>query len=129
MTIRPGESWGRVVPRPDNLRVVEGDAALAAALGDGSGLPTAVIGGDLARTLGESSGGRRGNMTEYPIDLLRVTVDDGREYSACAHLIAHLPAFRTWIGSLWAIYGNIIFVHEQIDERLALIEAKLAGIH
>ena len=76
MTVRPGDSWGRVVPRPGVLRTVNDDAELAAALTDGSGLPTAVVQGDLARTLGTTTTNTHGEIGEFTVDLVQVVLDD-----------------------------------------------------
>lgn len=98
MTVRPGSSWGKVVSRPVNLRTVVDDAALAAALNDGSGLPTAVRGGDLLRTLGSQSASEGNEIVEFTLDLMQVTLDDGVIHRACAHLVARSP---WWRGSWW----------------------------
>lgn len=42
--------------------------------------------------------------------------------------IAHSPGLRTWISALWTIYRNMTGLEQEIDARLALIEAKLAAI-
>jgi len=98
VTVRPGDSWGQVVSRPAGLRTVADDAALAVALVDGSGLPTAVTGGDLARTLGGQSLVVRNEITEFGLDLMNVTLDGGVVHGACAHVVARSP---WWRGSWW----------------------------
>jgi hypothetical protein len=95
MTIRPGAPWGREVPRPAGLVVVDDDAALARAIGMSDGPPVAAGSGDLARTLGVTSLDRRSTVNEFPIDLLHVRVDDaGEPILACAHVIARSPSSR-----------------------------------
>jgi len=98
VTVRPGDSWGQIVPRPVDLRTVADDAALTAALTDDSGVPTAVLGGDLARTLGGLSSGVQDTIGEFTLDLMQVRLDDGVVCSACAHVVARS---RWWRGSWW----------------------------
>lgn len=85
VTIRPGEPWGREVARPDDLVEVTSDAALARR----AGLPTAVRGGDLFRSLGSPR--PRGRMQLVDVDGLRVVVD-GVEHTAVAHVVMR----RSW---------------------------------
>ena len=95
MTIKPGASWGRQVAPPDGLIVVDGDAALVAALARSGGHPIAVGSGDLARTLGVTSQGGRTTVNEVPIDLVEVRLDDASEpLMACAHVVARSPWTR-----------------------------------
>ncbi len=94
MTIRPGESWGREVPRPGDLVVVDDDAALASAISRADGPPVAVGSGDLGRTLGLRPLDRRSTVNEFSIDLLRVRIDDGAPILACAHVLARSPCSR-----------------------------------
>lgn len=106
MTIERGQPWGRSVPRPDDLVVVDDDHALAAALSavDRSHPPTSVRGGDLARTLGVVSD--RTTLNELPIDLLEVRLDGATEsHTACAHVIARSPWMRGgwWRGPVLAV--------------------------
>lgn len=81
VTIRKGEPWGRQVPRPDAVRVVATDAALAAATAvDGD--PVLVIGGDIRRGVGGRTAAAAAPpagaaVLEVPIDLLAVTIGDG----------------------------------------------------
>ena len=96
MTVRPGDSWGRIVSRPDALRTVNDDAELAAALTDGSGLPTAVLHGDLARTLGTTMPNTNGEIGEFTVDLVQVVLDDGIERVACAHVVARPEIVTSW---------------------------------
>ncbi len=111
MTIKPGEAWGRSVPRPPDLTVVSSDAELAVTLSQQRGTHVAVCSGDLARTLGVTPEGResieqRATVNEFPIDLLEVRLD-GREESivACAHVVARSP----WTGGHW-LRGRILGV-------------------
>lgn len=113
MTVRPGDSWGRIVSRPEALRTVNDDAELAAVLIDDFGLPTAVRGGDLARTLGIPTTATNGEIGEFTIDLVRVILDDGIERIACAHVVARSSRGRGswWTGPVLAVmnaefYGN-----------------------
>jgi hypothetical protein len=105
MTIRRGDPWGRPVPRPAGLRVVDDDAALAAALADGTGQPTAVASGDLLRTLGNPSLVDRTQLGEFPIDLMEVRLDGGVTRTAVAHVVVRSP---WWRGSWWT--GAVIAV-------------------
>jgi hypothetical protein len=98
MSIRPGTSWGREVPRPDGLVVVDDDAAFVRAISVPVAPPVAVGSGDLARTLGVRGVGsvdRRSNVNEFPIDLLHVRLDDAAQpITACAHVIVRSPWSR-----------------------------------
>lgn len=111
MTIRPDEAWGRSVPRPVHLAMVDDDAALATMLAGaragGDGPPVGVRRGDMARTLGiDPSAPSRDQVNELPIDLVEVRLDDGAEVMiACAHVIARSPARR---GSWWR--GPVVMV-------------------
>lgn len=92
MTIRPGLSWGREVPRPQGLVTVDGDRSLVEALAAPDRPPLAIGSGDLARTLGVTSPDRRSTLNEFPIDLLDVRLDGSDEpILACAHVIARSP--------------------------------------
>ncbi len=102
MTIRPGDSWGRQVPRPGHLITVDSDRALVEALSDPGGPPVSVDRGDLARTLGIDSPARRPStgetVNEFTVDLVRVTLDDGDTHTACAHVVARSPLWRgSWL--------------------------------
>jgi len=85
MTIRKGEPWGEPVGRPDDLRVVESDAAVADAVRSGASGPIGISAGDLHRAVGSPP--PREHMQRLPIDVLDVTVD-GREFVAVAHVVA-----------------------------------------
>jgi hypothetical protein len=105
MTIRKGEEWGRTVPRPDDLRLVGGDALLAEALTDGSNVPVAATAGDVHRTLGARDLSTMNQVLELPIDLLRVTLDDGTCRTACAHVLLQ----RTNLSGGWW-RGDVVMV-------------------
>ncbi|MEM1333191.1 MAG: hypothetical protein AAGG08_06995 [Actinomycetota bacterium] len=98
MTIRPNEEWGTEVTRPDGLVIAADDAALAAALADRDAGPIAVGGGDLARTLGARPIADRTVLRAFPIDLLRVQLDDDRVIPAIAHVVVRRPWSR---GGWW----------------------------
>jgi hypothetical protein len=111
MTIKPGQAWGRSVPRPPDLVVVHSDVELARAISQDRGSPVGVGGGDLARTLGVTSASAatlatRPTVNEYPIDLLEVRVDGADEpIVACAHVLARSP----WGNGYW-FRGRILVI-------------------
>ncbi len=111
MTIKPGEAWGRTVPRPADLVVVHGDAELASALSSEQHSAIGVGSGDLARTLGvtptrAASLATRETVNELPIDLLHVRLDGADDaLVACAHVVARTP----W-SSGWWLRGRILVV-------------------
>lgn len=119
MTIEPGRAWGRAVPRPPDLEVVHGDAELAAALSQRRGRPVAVGSGDLARTLGVAPDGAgtdptRQTVNEFPVDLLEVSLDGGRDpVIACAHVVARAPWYRAhWLRGPILVVMNAEFIGE-----------------
>lgn len=105
MTIEKGAAWGRIVPRPANLRVVPDDATVVAALEDDPDRPVAASGGDLHRTLGAPDISGATEVRELPIDLLAVTTDDGAVRTACAHVVVRRP---WWRGGSWR--GDFVMV-------------------
>lgn len=111
MTIKPGQGWGRAVPRPPDLVVVHSDAELASAISQEPGSPVGVGGGDLARTLGVTSAragtlATRQTVNEYLIDLMEVRLDGAEEpIVACAHVVARSP----WGSGHW-LRGRILVV-------------------
>lgn len=118
MTIKPGAPWGREVERPDGLVTVDSDRSLVVALAEPDGPPVAVGAGDLARTLGVTSPEHgvenRATLSEFPIDLLAVRLDEATEpVMACAHVIARSPWTRGhWFrGPILAVM-NVEFVGE-----------------
>lgn len=105
MTIRPGEQWGSSVARPEHLRIASGDRQLTEMLTDGTGAPTAVSSGDLARTLGNPRVEQADRLRRAPIDLVEVVVDDADPICAVAHVVARSP---WWRGSWW--HGPVVAV-------------------
>lgn len=105
MTIEKGAAWGRSVDRPDGIRFVADDAAVVAALGDGSGRPVGLAGGDLHRTVGARDAAAEDRLLELPIDLLSVTLDGVAAPSACAHVTMHSTPLR---GGWWR--GPVVMV-------------------
>ncbi len=105
MTIEKGQSWGRTVDSPAGLRYVDDDASAVIAVSDGSGRPVALTGGDLHRTVGGRDPVGAAQLLELPIDLLRVTLDDGAPQRACAHVLIQSPHRR---GGWWR--GSVVMV-------------------
>ncbi len=105
MTIEKGKPWGSIVDRPAGLREAPDDAAVTAALTDGTGLPVAVAGGDLHRTIGARDPRGAAQLLELPIDLLQVTLDDQPARYACAHVLVQSPLSR---GGWWR--GDVVMV-------------------
>ncbi len=105
MTISKGADWGRLVERPSNLRIAQNDHELAQMLDDGSGQPTAVRAGDMHRTVGSRPIGDRSELLALPVDLLRVSLDEGAPLAAIAHVLARSP----WqVGGWWR--GEVLAV-------------------
>jgi hypothetical protein len=100
MTIRRGEEWGSVVPRPDDLVTVDSDVGLAGVVAADPARPVAVTGGDLHRMLGSPIAGP--TLRRLPVDLLRVTVDDRR-----AVAVAHVVARRSWWSGRIVVATNV----------------------
>jgi hypothetical protein len=111
MTIKPGQAWGRPVPRPPDLLVMHSDVELARAVSHERGSPVGVGGGDLARTLGVTAAraatlATLPTVNEYLIDLMEVRLDDAEEpIVACAHVVARSP----WSSGHW-LRGRILVV-------------------
>jgi hypothetical protein len=105
MTIERGEPWGRLVPRPDGLVTVAGDAALATAVTTPGHAPVTVRAGDLARSLGVVGTALPATVNELPIDLVHVALDGGAPLTACAHVVARSPWRRGhwWHGPILAV--------------------------
>lgn len=104
MTIRKGTAWGEPARLPADAAVVRSDTDLAAAwvqhreLHAEGPLVVGLAGGDLHRTLGSPPPQRMhtDEAWSFPMDLLRVTLDDG-ELWAAAHVVAGGdPIFRGW---------------------------------
>lgn len=105
MTIEKGQPWGIEVARPSALQVAGSDQIVARLLTADVRAPVAPTGGDLHRTIGARPLDGRPSLFEFPIDLLRVRLDDEREATAVAHLTAQLP---TCIGGWWR--GSVLMV-------------------
>lgn len=84
MTIEKGQPWGSAVDRPDDLLVVDSDAALAAALVEQPGRPVTVAAGDVHRSLGSPPPRRA--MQRLPIDLITCRVG-ARAVTGVAHVV------------------------------------------
>lgn len=91
MTIAKGQPWGVAVDRPDDLLVVDSDAALALALVDGGGRPVGPSAGDLHRSLGSPP--PRREMQRLPIDLLTCRFGE-RTAVAVAHVVMRSSWWR-----------------------------------
>ena len=118
MTLRRGVAWGREIPRPQGLVTVDSDRSLVEALTDTNPPPLAIGSGDLARTLGVASFERSASISptvsEFPIDLVQVRLDDSDEpIVACAHVVACAPRRRGhWLrGPILAVM-NAEFIGE-----------------
>jgi len=118
VTIRKGQAWGRVIPRPGDLVLVADDRSLCAALVDKPGRPAAPTSGDLHRTVGGRDIAGLGEVLELPIDLLRITTDDG-EFVACAHVQLRRSALRGgwWFGPVLMVMNAEFIGHWQIAAR------------
>jgi hypothetical protein len=106
MTIRPGESWGKVGPVPPDVTSVADDAELAAVLdaeGWGPAWAVAPRAGDCRRAAGGQTSHDRlegaDTVALLPWDVLEVRADDQRMW-AVAHVIARGVA---WSGDLVAV--------------------------
>lgn len=105
MTIEKGQPWGRTTEPPTGLRYCSDDASIVTALCDGTGRPVVVTGGDLHRTVGGRNPVDADQLLELPIDLLRVTIDNGEPQHACAHVLIQSPPRR---GGWWR--GPVVMV-------------------
>lgn len=105
MTIEKGQPWGTTVDPPTGLRFIGGDSAVAAALTDGTRGPVAVTGGDLHRTVGGRNPMNADTLLELPVDLLRVTLDEHLDFTACAHVLIQSQRRR---GGWWR--GPVVMV-------------------
>jgi hypothetical protein len=118
MPIRPGEPWGRTVEAPADLVPVDSDARLAQFLNerdpDRPGPPVDLTGGDLRRTLGGAPRGGTGEprvVSELPIDVLEVRLDDGPALTACAHVVVTAPWWRGgWLRGPIVMVMNAEFI-------------------
>lgn len=117
MTIQKGTPWGREVPRPADLTIVDDDRAAVIALAAGSHV--ALRGGDLARTVGATGPRDRERLHELPIDLLEVRLDDAAPVVACAHVVACSPLSRGswWRGPVLAVMNAEFFGEYDVAPR------------
>jgi len=95
VTIAKGQPWGVAAPLPPDCPIVSTDAALAALVDFGG--PVGVIGGDLCRTLGGRGSVdrlRSDDATTFPVDALRVALDDGVTRWCVAHVVARSSGWR-----------------------------------
>lgn len=93
MTVKRGSEWGRVVPTPSDGLIIEGDAALAAAIERGEPRPLVLRGGDLHRTVGAPAD--PASVVQVPIDVLRVSAD-GVDMVAVAHVVVRRRGRLSW---------------------------------
>ena len=105
MTIEKGKPWGIDVTRPSDLQLAGSDQAVARLLAADVSTPVAPTSGDLYRTIGARPLGNRLSLLEFPIDLLRVRLDDEREATAVAHVTVQSPR---WRGGWWR--GPVLMV-------------------
>ncbi len=105
MTIEKGKPWGIEVTRPSDLQLADSDQVVAHLLTADVGAPVAPTSGDLHRTIGARPLDDRLLLVEFPIDLLRVRLDDERETTAVAHVTVQSPS---WSGGWWR--GPVLMV-------------------
>ena len=91
MTIEKGQPWGTAARRPDDLLVVDSDAAVARSLIDAPHRPVGVSAGDLHRSLGSPA--PRTEMQRLPVDLLTCRFD-GHTEVALAHVVMRSSWWR-----------------------------------
>lgn len=116
MTISKGSPWGRQGGLPPDAAVACSDVELAELwadhLGGGSTGPLLVglAGGDLHRTMGAPAPERMHGVDawHFPVDMMLITVDDGRLWGAAHVLVGSVPPFRGWS----AVVMNAAFVGE-----------------
>jgi hypothetical protein len=141
VTIRKGEEWGTVAPRPDDTIVVASDAQARAVIEPlrraGEALPPlAPRRGDLARTVGVTSG-ERGATVLLPCDLGAALLD-GTPFWFVSSLVAGAPFRRgrcvavmntEWLGE-WDIaprsHPNDGLL-DVLDMQLSFAQARQAG--
>lgn len=105
MTIEKGKSWGIEVTRPSDLLLAGSDQAVARLLTADVSARVAPTSGDLHRTIGARPLDDRPSLLEFPIDLLRVCLNDERETTAVAHVTVQSPR---WSGGWWR--GPVLMV-------------------
>jgi hypothetical protein len=97
MTIEKGQPWGVPIARPEDLLVVDSDAALALALVADPGRPVGPSAGDLHRSLGSPP--RRDEMQRLPVDMITCRFGDETAV-AVAHVVMRS---RWWHGPIVAV--------------------------
>lgn len=136
MNIARGADWGEPAPLPDDAVEVAGDAELAELVGAAfragrPSPPVALVGGDLARTLGGRTDRRRfdtDRAARFEVDI-GVALLDGRRRWFAAHLVAHR---RWWRGRALVVANAAFRGPENLaprahpgDGRLDVLEAEL----
>ncbi len=105
MTIEKGKPWGIEVTRPSDLQLADSDQDVARLLTADVRLPVVPTSGDLHRTIGARPLDGRLALLEFPIDLLRIRLDDERAATAVAHVTVQSPP---WSGGWWR--GPVLMV-------------------
>lgn len=108
MTIERGRPWGRPGALPAGSPVITHDAALRELVETahdqgslGSIGPVGLVGGDLCRTLGGTGNENRLASEEawtFPVDLVRVRLDDAPARWCVAHCVVRGPG---WTGQVY----------------------------
>jgi hypothetical protein len=117
VTIARGRAWGELGPLPDDGVVVHSDAEAASVVADAHRRgedppPLGLLGGDLCRTVGGRGDAARltsPDAARLVADLLVVTLDDGPEQVAVAHVVVHR---RSWLLGPLAAVMNAAWVGE-----------------
>ncbi|MEM8620495.1 MAG: hypothetical protein AAGF73_12325 [Actinomycetota bacterium] len=122
MSIKKGESWGRLVELPRGVPVATGDAGAARILSVADGAAVVLTGGDLARTVGRGAGAtpQPGDQVRaFDVDLLRARLDDGPSQPVLAHLLMRSPWIRggPWRGPAVAAMNAEFFGRYNVAPR------------
>lgn len=139
MTIRRGEEWGAPGRLAEGAPVVDGDAALAAAVaeavlaGRAGVVEAGLLGGDLCRTV--SGSGRRDRLTSddaqrLPVDAGVVTLDDGPPRVFVAHVLAGRRLAGPVVAAMNAQFvgrWDVAPRSHPNDGRLDVLEARLGA--
>lgn len=105
MTIRRGEAWGTTGPAPQDMVIVDSDAAVRdvveAARREGTAVPPlGLVGGDLMRVVGGTGRPERfaAEVAILPVDVVRIEVDDpaAPDGRRVGWFVAHAVARRRW---------------------------------